>query len=233
MIIRLVTRSSRIFLALIFLLWLARLPASAMTAEVHGSQLILSGPVVEGDWNTIFQTLEGSSAVHTIILRNSSGGHAETGYAVGELIRSRGLRTAVSGFCNSSCSRMFLGGKERLFTNDPMSRVGFHGHYYISGPRRGRLNSGLVQRLGLKNWIIKHSDGKADPDLVERWINIPVNNGMIYFFHPVLGMKNGASTFFCEHGASRAEIFNCESISRTALDLGIITSLETIPVRSD
>jgi hypothetical protein len=44
---------------------------------------------------------------------------------------------------------------------------------------------------------------------------------MIYFFHPVVGMKSEASTFFCERSASIAEIFNYESISRTALDFGI------------
>ena len=133
------------YLQLAFLLWVVPALACAMSVEVQGDQLILAGPVVDGDWDRISQSLQSNAAIQIVVLRNSSGGHAETGYQVGELIRSRGLRTAVSGFCNSSCSRMFLGGKERLFTNDTMSRVGFHGHYYTSGSRRGKLNYDAVK----------------------------------------------------------------------------------------
>ena len=60
------------------------------------------------------------------------GGDAPTGYKVGELFRQKGLRTAISGFCYSSCSRMFLGGKVRVLTDDAppdATEVGFHGHY--------------------------------------------------------------------------------------------------------
>jgi hypothetical protein len=35
------------------------------------------------------------------------------------------------------------------------------------------LNADLVRQYGLRDWIIKYSDCKADPALVERWINIP------------------------------------------------------------
>ncbi|MCX7224137.1 MAG: hypothetical protein NT071_00610, partial [Burkholderiales bacterium] len=64
-----------------------------------------------------------------------------------------------------------LGGKERRFSDDYVLErtfVGFHGHYDANG----RLNRQLVERLGLLEWIIKYSDGKADRDLVKRWINI-------------------------------------------------------------
>src|SRR5215468_6997874 len=57
----------------------------------------------------------GSPAITTVILRNSQGGNAPAGYQVGQLLRERGVRTAVSGYCYSSCSRMFLGGRTRSF----------------------------------------------------------------------------------------------------------------------
>jgi hypothetical protein len=202
-----------------------------MTLTIVGDQLILAGQVIEGDGTKIFQALQNNPTIRTIVLRNSPGGHVQTGYEVGELMRARGMRTAVSGYCNSSCSRMFLGGKERLFTDDyPLNRtcVGFHGHYYTGRSRSGQLNRGEVERHGLKEWIIQHSDGKADPDLVERWVNIPVNNGLINFFHVKLAQERGAATFFCGHGPVNGSIFNCEPISKTALELGIITSLEII-----
>jgi hypothetical protein len=115
-----------------------------------------------------------------VILRNSGGGNAPAGYQVRQLLREHGVRTAVSGYCYSSCSRMFLGGSARYFTDDYLpetNNVGFHGHY----DRMGHLNADLVRQYGLRDWIIKYSDGKADPALVERWINIPSSRGMIHF----------------------------------------------------
>jgi hypothetical protein len=59
---------------------------------------------------------------------------------------------------------MFLGGSARYFTDDYLpanSNVGFHGHY----DRMGHLNANLVRQYGLRDWIIKYSDGKLTP----RW----------------------------------------------------------------
>jgi hypothetical protein len=92
----------------------------------------------------------------------------------------------------------------------------------------GRLNADLVRRYGLRDWIIKYSDGKADPVLVERWINIPYSRGMIHFFHPGLVKRAGASTFFCQEDQSPRSVFDCEPITKTALDLGIVTSLDLV-----
>ena len=171
--------------------------ARGMTVAVVGDQLILSGAVVDGDRVMVEDRLAQSPLVTTVILRNSPGGAIDPGYRLGEEFRARGLRTAVSGFCYSSCSRMFLGGKTRVFTDDEppdATHVGFHGHYDGSG----HLLAGLVAQLGLKDWIIRYSDGKADPALVARWINIPVNRGMIHFFHPGLVRHNGVATFMCQ-----------------------------------
>jgi hypothetical protein len=62
----------------------------------------------------------------------------------------------------------------------------------------------MVQDLGLKDWVIKYSDGKADPALVERWINIPRGTGMIHFHHRDLLKRDGVSTFMCQGSALMA-----------------------------
>lgn len=212
------------------LLWIMLSPfvASAMQMKTAGDQLILSGPVVDGDLGRVQEALAESPDVTTVILRNSPGGDAPTGYRVGELFRTRGLRTAVSGFCYSSCSRMFLGGKVRVFTDDQpaiVTHVGFHGHY----DRNGHLLPQLVAGLGLRDWIIRYSDGKADPALVERWIAIPVGRGMIHFYHPGLVRRDGVSTFMCQGpNPPGTSVFDCEPIPHTALDLGVITALDII-----
>ncbi len=104
------------------------------------------------------------------------------------------------------------------------NNVGFHGHY----DRTGRLNANLVRQYGLRDWIIKYSDGKANPALVERWINIRYSRGMIHFFHPGLVNHAGASTFMCQGDESPGSVFACEPVGKTALDLGIITSLDIV-----
>ena len=92
----------------------------------------------------------------------------------------------------------------------------------------GHLNANLVRQYGLRDWIMKYSDGKADPVLVERWINIPYSRGMLHFFHPGLVKHSGASTFLCQGDEAPRSVFDCEPIGKTALDLGIITSLDIV-----
>ena len=92
----------------------------------------------------------------------------------------------------------------------------------------GRLDANLVRQYGLRDWIIKYSDGKADPVLVERWINIPYSRGMIHFYHPGLVRRAGTSTFICQGDETPPSIFDWEPVSKTALDLGIVTSLDLV-----
>jgi hypothetical protein len=214
-------------LVLIAALMLLPISSWAMELKVVGNQLILSGRVVGDEPSKVAEALAKSPGIDTVILRNSPGGDAPAGYQIGQLLRERSLRTAVSGYCYSSCSRMLLGGRTRYFTDDyppESTNVGFHGHYFANG----RLNAGLVSQYGLRDWIIKYSDGKADPQLIERWINIPQGRGMIHFFHPGLVRQAGVSTFMCQGDEATGSIFACEPIGKTALDLGVVTSLEIL-----
>lgn len=154
--------------------------AHAMEFEVRAAAVLMSGPVTGIELRVLESTLNSNPAITTVVLKNSNGGDARTGYAVGEFIRERGLNTALSGYCISSCSRMFLGGKERRYSDDqPLEKtfVGFHGNYADNG-------SLLSARMGyLKDWVIKYSDNKANPDLVEQWVHIPNHHGYAAFYH--------------------------------------------------
>jgi hypothetical protein len=200
---------------------------SAMEFRLLADQLVLIGAVESGDFEKTRNTLASSPAVDTIVLRNSPGGDISSGYRLGEFFLEKGMRTLVSGFCYSSCSRMFLGGKTRYFTDDfpaIYTNLGFHGHYDMNN---GHLQQQLVAQFHLKEWLIKYSDGKADPALIDRWIAIPINIGMIHFYHPGL-FKEGSSTFLCQgtEKMAQAVLGCCEPIHKTALELGIVTSLQ-------
>jgi hypothetical protein len=122
---------------------------------------------------------------------------------------------------------MFLGGRERHFTDDyppQATHVGLHGHY----DRNGYLNWALVSKLHLRDWIIRYSDGKADIPLVERWIRIPRARGMIHFYNPASVDIDGYSTFMCQGTEPDPRVFDCERIGKSALDLGIVTSLALV-----
>src|SRR6516162_10790293 len=73
-------------------------PGHAMEIKPMGDQLILSGPVVAGDYDAVESSLSSKPQIKIIILRKSPGGDAPTGYHLGELFRQKSLETAVSGF---------------------------------------------------------------------------------------------------------------------------------------
>jgi rhodanese-related sulfurtransferase len=100
----------------------------AMTLEVSGNILFASGYV--GDDLPKFQQAFDKGGIDTIVFVNSPGGDLETGLRVGRLIAERDYTTVVAGFCNSSCSIMFMGGKKRLFSDALPAEgtsIGIHG----------------------------------------------------------------------------------------------------------
>ena len=78
-----------------------------------------------------------------------------------------------------------------------------------------------MRQYGLRDWIIKYSDGKADPVLVERWINIPYSRGMIHFFHPGLVKRAGASTFMCQGDEFAGSVLPASRLARQHLISGL------------
>ena len=185
---------------LILLLALAAFPAAAMDMRVEGATVVLSGQVVKADCASLGDILQ-KNDIKRVVLTNSGGGNAYSGYCIGSLIRERGLSTAIRGRCASSCSRMWLGGVERTLEG-PTSRVGLHGNYNDSG--------GITSEAGqnLRTWIPQHAPG-VDKALMEQWIRLPSNKWMMYFY-------NGKAEL-CESGV-------CKPVEgRTALNAGLAT----------
>ena len=114
-------------LALLLAGMLARSPSAlGMTMTVDGDRVVMSGPV-DGDECGQLQSLMQQRIIRTVVLTQSHGGNAEAGYCVGALIRAHGLDTEIRDSCNSSCSRMWLGGVSRTL-DGKNARVGLHGN---------------------------------------------------------------------------------------------------------
>lgn len=206
------------------LLCFALLPAStaqAMQLTRGGDALVLSGEIVYQDLARVKEALDRAPEIRVVVLRNSMGGNSWTGYRLGELFRERGLTTVVSGHCVSSCSRLFLGGRERYFSSDypaALTYVGFHGHYDV-----GKLNPESVAKHGLIDWTLRFAGPRLDRRLVERWAAIPARAGDVRFYPEAARGQFGATTFYCTGNESRRPE-RCERLASDALSQGIITS---------
>jgi hypothetical protein len=223
---KVVAASQRQLKLLLMLALALALPAHGMDIRTCDDQVILSGRVEGNEYTRVEEILEQNPKIRTAVLRNSPGGDAATGYRLGELFREKGIATYVSGFCRSSCSRLFLGGKERYFTDDyavGATHVGFHGNYRNDG----RIVPGAPEQL--KRFIATHSGGKADEQLVDRWVNLQDRKGFAYFFHPrELKRQDGISILLCQGSEPGNQRWSqCEKIARhDALSMGIVTSVE-------
>ena len=197
-----------------------------MDIRTCDDQVILSGRVDGNEYAKLEEIFAKNPGIKTAVLRNSPGGDAASGYRVGELFRERGIATYVSGYCRSSCSRFFLGGKERYFTDDypaAATHVGFHSNYRNDG----QVVQGAPSQL--KAYIAKYSDGKANEELVDRWVNLRDRKGFAYFFHPkALQRQDGVSVLLCQGSEPGNQRWSqCEKITpHDAVSMGVATSLE-------
>lgn len=182
-------------------------PSWAMEMKVEGNQLVLSGSV-DGLELTKFSGLL-APAIKTIVFSDSSGGDFESGLNLAAIIRQRGLTTVAKGFCRSSCANAFLGGVNRYLANS-RSYVAFHGHY-------NRRSTTLQSRIGeMRTFYAEMTAGKVSDELVQLWMQKP-RAGMVYFFRSV--------TYSCD-GTESKRPSGCEKLPQTAMDQGIITSLD-------
>ncbi len=141
--------------------------------KVEGDTVILSGSVVGSECAGL-ETLLSQHVIKRVVLTNSGGGDARAGYCVGDLVRERGLATVIRGRCASSCSRMWLGGVERNYANG------------------GGLLPEAPQKL--RDWIV-HRVPDVDKGLMERWIHLPSNKWMMYFYNDKAELcQSGACT---------------------------------------
>ena len=197
------------------------LSAHAMNFKRIGPTLVLGGEVVARDLDKAKAEFKTAPTITHVVLRNSMGGNSWTGYRLGELFRDHGVTTAVSGHCVSSCSRLFLGGKQRMFTDDypaSLTYVGFHGHYDF-----GKLNTQAVEKNDLAQWTAKFTDGKADAKLVQRWINIERRAGDVRFYPTAVKAQWQDVSFLCV-GTESSRPTQCERLGTTAVAQGIVTT---------
>jgi hypothetical protein len=188
-------------------------PASAMQMYVSGDQLIITGPIYGFELTQFGAAI--TSNVKTVVFYNSSGGEFAAGVNLAFEIRRRGLSTVAKGYCSSSCGNAFLGGVERRLA-DSRSYVAVHGVYNSYGHL-------MLAHVGeLRRFYDEMTGGKVNDDLVQLWLKKPLR-GLVYF------LKH--QTYSC-NGNEEKRPSGCAQIPQTALEMGIITSLDDVEVRT-
>ena len=192
---------------------LARGAASASAMDMHagGSQLILSGFINRADYAKFLSAL--TPAVKTVVLTNSPGGARLTGQYIAHEIRRRGLATVASGRCFSSCANLFLGGTERKLAN-ATSYLAFHSNYtdHSGNPSAAHMDelasfyAEMVPKL---------------PSAIIQLFLAKRQNAFVAFFKSM--------TRNCE-GTEPKRPGDCPTLPITALEVGILTSLEDVDV---
>jgi hypothetical protein len=89
----------------------------------NGDTLEFSGGITFGVAEELETRLDAMDHVKTVKL-NSHGGRSIEAEQMAELIKARGLSTAVAQTCLSACPTVFLAGRERVLLGS--ARIGFH-----------------------------------------------------------------------------------------------------------
>lgn len=127
------------------------LPGMADAAQVFANfgpdgscAVTFKGEIKVGDEN-IFNALTPDCNGGGVLLK-SDGGSLTAGLRIGELIRQKGLETAVAfdARCASACALAWLGGTKRYMSNS--SQIGFHAAY-TRDDKGTPLESGLGNAL--------------------------------------------------------------------------------------
>jgi hypothetical protein len=129
--------------------------------ETVGDQVIISTGLGANDDARLRQLLdENAGKIATVVLRGIVGGDSAAGDRMAALIRERGLRTAVSGYCRAACARAFLGGVERQLTDESpaeMSYVALQGDYDDAGMLRAERHEAV------KRAMMQYTGGEPRP----------------------------------------------------------------------
>jgi hypothetical protein len=89
----------------------------------NGDTLKFSGGITFGVAEELEARLDAMDHVKTVML-NSHGGRSIEAERMADLIKERGLSTAVTRSCLSACPTVLLGGRERILLGS--ARIGFH-----------------------------------------------------------------------------------------------------------
>jgi hypothetical protein len=186
---------------------LAAGPAAAMEVQVLEDQIIMSGRIDGSELVRLWEIAaeRRGPRMRTVVLRDSAGGDLRTSITAGDFIREQGWNTAVSGYCFSGCALIFLGGRQRFFSDDKpplQTQLGFHGTYYVAaaigarpGPTPGTLSPWHTAEA--RRWMKLATDGRITEAMLDRFETLASSDFIHFFDANRLPRAGQVSIFVC------------------------------------
>jgi hypothetical protein len=208
-----------------------------MEVQVVDDQIIMSGRIDGSELPALWSIAaeRKSNPIRTVVLRDSAGGDLRTSLQAGDFIRQQGWSTAVSGYCFSGCALIFLGGKERNFTDDKpplQTQLGFHGAYHVAAAIGGSQaftpgTPSAWHTAEARRWMKRATDGRITEAMLGRFETLASSDFIHFFDSNRLPRKGQVSIFVCpivKDGKRK-----CEPIAGTDVYReGIATSADVI-----
>jgi len=202
-------------------------PGRAMTLERVGGDLFAAGPVVGTDVEA-FRMEIARGGLQRVVLVNSFGGELRAALHVAVMVRDARLDTLVSGQCHSSCSLIFMAGRERRFATGSKPRSTLLG---IHGPNHRQTREPTPQAARLMERFYRERMG---PRYDERIIGqalyaITEHNGMLRLRELERTTPEERVPWFCPSAQTPAAACTRHH-GHDAYTLGVVTHRETVPL---
>jgi rhodanese-related sulfurtransferase len=164
--------------------------------------------------------------VDTVVFVNSPGGDLWTGLRVGRLIADKGYKTVIAGSCVSACSIMFMGGKQRQFSDALRPNQTFIGIHGAHNKDTKQVNTQAQPQIYA---FYKLSMGERFNSEVmnQALYDMEDSGSLLRVFDPV--RSNKTAPYHCK--SSHTPRIQCTSLEgKDAVNLGIVTQAELVTV---
>ena len=211
--------------------------------KLAGDQLIIGGFYDDTELARVRDFIKSDGErIRTVVLRDldSRGvNNIENMILIAGLFTERGWRTAVSGFCYTSCFYLFMGGVERHFTDDKpglQTRVAIGGTVWMTDSTRfTRMEKDKPSTRGnyfYRSWIKQRTGGKFSDELLEKVLPLDDRHPSYPQLYDAsrLNRPDGVSVIHCPKGANPNRRWQeCAKIAGTDVYReGIVTSKELL-----
>ena len=194
-------------------------PAMAMTVEVQGSAVFVSGDIGPTDILK-FRAAVSRPGIDTLVLVNSEGGDLYTSFHLARVVAAWRLKTVVAGQCSSACAIIFMGGVERSFSDafEPQDTyVGIHG---AISRINGKVNGVVAAQIYA--FFRRNMGERFDADIMELAIYGMQDAGSLLRVFDATRQPQ-RDPYHCESG--QTERRNCSEFKdQNALSLGVVTT---------
>ena len=196
----------------------------AMTVEVHGNQVFATGRV--DDDLRKFEEALAKPGVDTVVFVNSPGGDLWTGLRVGRLIADKGVKTVIAGSCVSACSIMFMGGRQRQFSDAMRPNLTFIGIHGAHNKDTKSINPSVQPQIFA--FYKQHIGEKFNTTVMNQALyDMDDAGSLLRVFDPVRSIKT--LPYHCK--SSQTPRDKCSKFEATdAVSLGIVTTPELLQV---